>query len=222
MPEIDPSLRAYIETQIIPRYRSFDKAHRTDHVRSVIDRSLRLARHYPETDPGMVYTVAAYHDTGLVGGRERHHLLSGRLVASDPALPRWFTAEQIALMREAVEDHRASAQREPRSIYGRIVAEADRLIDPQTTLRRTVQYGLEHEPALDEQGQYARFRSHLLAKYGEGGYLKLWIPASPNAARLGRLRRLLADEPRLRAAFSRLYRRERGAAEDGPPTGAHR
>lgn len=41
-------------------------------------------------------------------------------------------------MREAVEDHRASSDHEPRSIYGKIVAEADRIIDTDTTLRRTV------------------------------------------------------------------------------------
>lgn len=220
MQEIDPTLRTYIETQIIPRYRSFDKAHRTDHVRTVIAQSLRLARHYPEADAGMVYVAAAYHDAGLAGGREHHHLLSGELVASDAALRRWFTPEQLDVIREAVEDHRASSQREPRSIYGRIVAEADRVIDPQTTLRRTVQYGLEQEPELDEAAQYARFRSHLLAKYGDGGYLKLWIPASPNAARLRTLRRLLADEPLLRVTFRKLYRQERKAAEE-PPCMSH-
>ncbi len=53
-------------------------------------------------------------------------------------------------MREAVEDHRASTDHEPRSLYGKIVAEADRIIDPDTTLRRTVQYGLKQNPAADE------------------------------------------------------------------------
>ena len=51
-----------------------------------------------------------------------------------------------------VEDHRASTDHEPRSIYGKIVAEADRIIDPDITLRRTVQYGLKQNPAADKGG----------------------------------------------------------------------
>ena len=204
MQSVDPTLFAYAEAEIIPRYLGFDKAHHPDHVRTVIRESLRLASRCPDADPDLVYAVAAYHDTGLVAGRERHHLVSGQIVSADATLRRWFDKRQIDLIREAVEDHRASSDHEPRSIYGKIVAEADRIIDPQTTLRRTVQYGLEHFPELDAEEQYARFRRHLQAKYAEGGYLKLWIPFSSNAVRLQELRLLLADEPRLRATFAAL------------------
>lgn len=163
-----PSLATYIEAEIIPRYDSFDRAHDRRHVRSVIDRSLTLARELG-ADPDMAYTVAAYHDTGLVAGRERHHTVSGEILAADTALRRWFDEEQIAAMRCAVEDHRASAKEPPRNLYGRIVAEADRLIEPLVILRRTLQYGLAHCPELDRAEQYARCRAHLHEKYGEGG-----------------------------------------------------
>ena len=172
MKEIDPALVAHIETQILPRYRHFDRAHSTDHVLQVIERSLTLAAPYG-LSPAMVYTIAAYHDTGLAEGREEHHLAGGRILAADPALRRWFSGEEIATMREAVEDHRASSDHEPRSIYGRIVAEADRCIDPPTIIRRTVQYGLAHYPALTREEHYARCLDHLRHKYDEGGYLKL-------------------------------------------------
>ena len=148
-----PSLATYIEAEIIPRYDSFDRAHDRRHVRSVIDRSLTLARELG-ADPDMAYTVAAYHDTGLVAGRERHHTVSGEILAADTALRRWFDEEQIAAMRCAVEDHRASAKEPPRNLYGRIVAEADRLIEPLVILRRTLQYGLAHCPELDRAEQY--------------------------------------------------------------------
>ena len=147
-----PSLATYIEAEIIPRYDSFDRAHDRRHVRSVIDRSLTLARELG-ADPDMAYTVAAYHDTGLVAGRERHHTVSGEILAADIALRRWFDEEQIAAMRCAVEDHRASAKEPPRNLYGRIVAEADRLIEPLVILRRTLQYGLAHCPELDDEAQ---------------------------------------------------------------------
>ena len=108
-------------------------------------------------------------------------------------------------MREAVEDHRASSDHEPRSIYGKIVAEADRIIDTDTTLRRTVQYGLKQKPAADEAWHYQRFHKHLMEKYAPGGYLKLWLPDSKNAERLKELQSIIADEVRLKSIFHRMF-----------------
>lgn len=200
----DPSLVAYIEAEIIPRYEHFDRAHGTDHVRTVIAQSLALAAHY-DVDTDMVYTVAAYHDTGLANGRERHHIDAGRILAEDAELRRRFTEEQIGIMREAVEDHRASSDHPPRTIYGRIVAEADRVIDPATIVRRTVQYGLANYPALDREGHYARCLAHLQKKYAEGGYLRLWIAESDNARRLEELRAIIRDPQRLRRLFDETF-----------------
>ena len=198
------TLQAYIETAILPRYKGFDPAHRTDHALQVIAESLKLAKHYV-VDKRMVYAIAAYHDIGLCEGRERHHLVSGRLVREDKNLRKWFTEEEIEVMAQAVEDHRASLDHAPRSIYGRIVAEADRLIEPMTVLLRTVQYGLSHYPELSKEQHYQRYCEHLQEKYAEGGYLKLWIPESDNASRLAELRALIADEARKREAFEQIY-----------------
>jgi uncharacterized protein len=164
--------------------------------------------HYPEVDANIAYATAAYHDLGLRDGRERHHLVSGEIVQQDERLRQWFTEEEILLIKEAVEDHRASSSHAPRSIYGRIVAEADRAIEPDSTFRRAIQYGLSNHPELDKEAQYERFHQHMLEKYAEGGYLKLWIPESPNAVRLAELRRLIADEKSLRGAFERIYEEE--------------
>ena len=201
-------MKHYIETEIIPRYEAFDKAHRTNHVRQVITESLKLASYY-EVDERMVYTIAACHDIGLCEGREHHHLVSGRLMRADERLREWFTEEEIEIMAQAVEDHRASLDHAPRSIYGRIVAEADRLIEPMTVLLRTVQYGLSHYPELSKEQHYQRYCEHLQEKYAEGGYLKLWIPESDNAARLAELRALIADEARKRVGFEQIYVEER-------------
>ena len=89
-------------------------------MQTVIQESVTLASHY-EVDMNMVYVIAAYHDTGLVEGREFHHLASGKILTDDSRLKEWFTEEQILIMKEAVEDHRASADYEPRTIYGKIV-----------------------------------------------------------------------------------------------------
>ena len=201
-------LREYIQDRIIPQYVNFDKAHQINHAEKVIDESLKLASYY-DVDASMVYVIAAYHDLGLCEGREFHHIVSGRILLADETLRHWFTDEQLLQMKEAIEDHRASNKQAPRSIYGKIVAEADRIIDPEVTLRRTVQYGLSHYPEMDKEQQYKRFREHLTNKYEEGGYLKLWIPQSDNAGRLAELRKLIANEDELQQVFDKLYIEEK-------------
>lgn len=197
----------YIEQHILPQYETLDAAHRTDHATTVIERSMKLARHY-EVNEEMVYVVAAYHDIGLQFGREKHHTDSARLVRDDAHLRQWFTTEQIGTIAEAAEDHRASAKCEPRSIYGRIVAEADRAIEPMSILRRTVQYGLAHYPHLTKEEHWNRTLEHLAEKYAEGGYLRLWISESDNATKLEELREIIKDRVRLRQIFEQIFEQE--------------
>ncbi|MBP3382433.1 MAG: HD domain-containing protein [Tidjanibacter sp.] len=201
---MNSELRAYIEEHILPRYESHDAAHRRDHAEGVIERSLALATHY-DVDPDMVYTIAAWHDVGLCEGREQHHISSGRMLLEDNTMQRWFTTEQLNIMREAIEDHRASSSHPPRTIYGAIVAEADRQIVPEVVMRRTVQYGLAHYPALSREEHWQRFLGHLHEKYDHGGYLKLYIPHSDNAVRLAELRALIAQPALLRTYFETLF-----------------
>ena len=201
------TLQEYIAQHIIPRYEAFDKAHNLTHVTDVIERSMTLAKQYG-VDADMAYTIAAYHDLGLCEGRERHHIVSGEIVTNDSMLPQWFTPEQVTIIKEAVEDHRASNNQAPRSIYGCIVAEADRLIDPDTTLRRTVQYGLKHLDTDNREVHYERFCSHLQEKYAEGGYLRLWLPQSDNKVRLDELRAIITNHEELRRRFDQIFDEE--------------
>lgn len=198
------SLKEYLENSILPLYDGFDAAHQRSHVEMVIGQSLAIAADL-NVDMAMVYTVAAYHDTGLTVNRMTHHLVSGRIVREDMRLRDWFSEEQIEAMAQACEDHRASSDHEPRSIYGKIVAEADRFIDPDTIILRTVQYGMANYPELDKVGQWLRTLDHLHEKYAEGGYLRLWFENSPNVARLNRLREIIKDESLLRKKFDNIY-----------------
>lgn len=200
-------MKHYIETEILPRYEAFDKAHQRDHADYVIGQSLELAKHY-DVDMDMVYAIAAYHDTGLAVDRKTHHIESGKIVRNDRRLDEWFTPEQIETMAQAVEDHRASNKNEPRSIYGKIVAEADRQIDGMTILRRTIQFGLNHYPELDREGHWKRTLEHIYEKYAEGGYLRLWIPESPNAIRLREFQSMVKDTILLRKHFDEIYTQE--------------
>ncbi len=204
---LNPALRAYVEAEILPRYDAFDKGHRRDHALTVIRQALDLAAYY-DVDPDMVYAAAAYHDTGLCEDRKTHHLVSGRIIREDARLREWFSEEQIETIAQAAEDHRASSDHAPRTVYGRLIAEADRQIIPETVIRRCIQFGLSHYPELDKEGHWTRTVEHLQEKYAEGGYLQLWIPQSPNATRLAALRAIIRDKTLLRQIFERIFEEE--------------
>ena len=208
-PSLD--LVEFIETQILPQYAQFDKAHNMEHVTRVIRRSLDLARR-TGADLDMAYTIAAYHDLGLSGPRAIHHITSGKILQQDARLKRWFSPEQVRMMKEAVEDHRASASRAPRSIYGKIVAEADRDIDPEKVIRRTIQFGLSNYPEMDIEGHWHRFVKHMDEKYSVNGYIRLWLQGSENERKLNELRQLIAAPQQLRTVFDRIF------AEEAPLT----
>ena len=204
-PSLD--LIEFVETQILPQYAAFDKAHNMEHVTRVIRRSLELARK-TGTDLDMVYYIAAYHDLGLSGPRAVHHITGGKILIQDARLKKWFSTDQLVMMKEAVEDHRASASRNPRSIYGKIIAEADRDLEPETVIRRTIQYGLSNYPELDTEGHWQRFMKHMDEKYSINGYIHLWIQGSENERCLNELRQLIVAPERMRPIFDRIFKEE--------------
>ena len=194
----------FVERDILPRYNAFGHSHGIVHVQRVIRNALALV---PATgaDIDMVYVIAAYHDLGMEGPRAIHHITGGKILAADARLRRWFSPEQLRVMKEAVEDHRASASHAPRSVYGMIVAEADRDLEPQVVFSRTIEYGLENYRELDRQAQWERFASHMDSKYGANGYIKLWIPNSPNEKSIKTLSDIIADKARLHQVFDELF-----------------
>ena len=212
-------LEKYIYEDIVPQYKAFDNAHKEDHALTVISQAMHLlnsrdawlADHMEadaawrvRIDPQLLLTAAACHDLGLVNGRDRHHLDSGKIIRADANLRNWFNEDEIETIAQAAEDHRASGKAAPRSIYGMMVAEADRVIDSETIIRRTIQFGHKHYPDLDREGHIARAVEHLHEKYGRGGYLKLWIPWSDNAPRLAALQDLIDDDTKLRTEVARI------------------
>jgi uncharacterized protein len=197
----------FIETKILPKYTEFDRAHNLEHVTRVIRRSLDLVK-TTGADINMAYTIAAYHDLGMSGPRAIHHITGGKILAADSRLKKWFTPEQIKIMKEAVEDHRASASRSPRSLYGKIIAEADRDIDVDVVIRRTIQYGLGNYPELDKEGHWKRFQEHMQNKYSKEGYVRLWIPGSPNGKKLSELQNMIEQPVKLHEAFDKIFEEE--------------
>lgn len=207
MEGIPKALAEHVKTHILPLYDGFDSGHRQDHVRSVIRDSLILADALGARRD-VAYAIAAYHDTGLGIGRERHHLEGARILLSDGRLKDFFTRDELSVMAQAIRDHRASATQPPESLYGKIVAEADRLLDAGTVITRCVQYGLDHYPDYSLEAQTRRCVDHLKEKYGRGGYLRLFLEESPNKQRLEQLRRLIDDEEGIRRTVRETIQRE--------------
>lgn len=221
----DLLLDVYIQQSILPQYDAFDGGHKRDHAETVIRESIKLARAY-NADETMAYVIAAYHDLGLKFDREHHHIHSGEILMADETLRQWFTPDQLLTMRDAVEDHRASSKNPPRTIYGAIVAEADRQIDPLTVIHRTMAYSQKLLPEaqfLSSEGRnnpsdngghdyfealYQRSLDHLHEKYAEGGYLHLWLNSERNLQGLAELRALIRNEKKLRALCKEWFFRQ--------------
>ncbi|MDY4161436.1 MAG: HD domain-containing protein [Prevotella sp.] len=204
MEQVSLDLMEFVERNILKRYNAFDAAHNINHAQRVIRGSIKLAQRMG-ADINMAYVVAAYHDLGLEVERATHHIESGKILKADRRLDKWFSAQQIEIMRQAVEDHRASASRAPRNIYGKIVAEADRDLEPMSVIRRTIQFGLAHYPEKTKEEHWDRFVEHLQQKYSSAGYIKLWIAGSDNEQNLRELRRIINDRQQLRQIFEQIF-----------------
>lgn len=200
-------LKKYVEFNILPRYSALDRGHDIHHIQKVIDESLVLARQF-DVNINMVYVIAAYHDIGIEQNRDLHHIVSGKILISDVNLKKWFSQQQMEIMRQAVEDHRASNKYEPRSIYGKIVAEADRDISLTAILCRTVQFGLKNSPYENFEFQFERAYRHIVNKYGEKGYLKLYLHSEKNEKGLAEVRSAINDKETLRNICKKIFDEE--------------
>lgn len=167
---INKKIKEYIETTILPSYEKNDIGHNIEHIKYVIERSLSFASTLNDIDFDMVYTIAAYHDIGHYIDAKNHEKVSADLLLADTNLRKFFTEEQIQTMSEAVYDHRASMEGEPRSIYGKIVSSADRNTLVDVPLRRTYEYRVEHNPNDSLENIIEESRQHIIKKFGKKGY----------------------------------------------------
>ena len=167
---INESLKKYIEEVIFPQYELNDMGHNIDHIMYVIDRSLKFASEVEDINLDMVYTIAAYHDIGHHIDAKNHEVVSAKILGEDEKLKEYFTKEEIEEMVFAVEDHRASLEYEPRSIYGQIVSSADRNTLIEVPLKRTYAYRIEHNPEASLEQIIEESRLHLKNKFGKEGY----------------------------------------------------
>lgn len=184
----------YIENEIFPLYDRNEEGHGINHIKTVIKRSLELANDY-DVDLDMVYTIASYHDLGHYIDRKTHEIISAEIFMKDEKIKQWFTDEQRSIIKEAIEDHRASSNHEPRTIYGKIISTADRtIIDIDNTIKRSYSYGKRNYIGLTEEEQIERVYQHLTEKYGENGYAKVYLEDKEFEDALDKLRQALSNK----------------------------
>ncbi|MBE5819403.1 MAG: HD domain-containing protein [Clostridiales bacterium] len=192
--KINRDLKDYIETNIFPEYCKNEPAHNIDHIKYVIKRSFKFAYTLPNINYNMVYTIAAYHDIGHYIDSKKHEIVSGEIMSRDENLKKFFSEEELNIIKEAIEDHRASAENEPRSIYGKIVSTADRNNTVEACLRRSYTYGKKLEPNLNDEELFERAYKHLNMKFGENGYAKFFFKDEEYENFLKEIRKLLLDK----------------------------
>ena len=166
---MNEELVEYVENNIFPKYVD-GSGHSLGHIKYVIRRSLKFAEQVPEADKNICYVVAAYHDIGRLIDDDFHEKISAAYVRIDDNLKSFFSDEEIELIAEAVEDHRASSKHEPRSIYGKIVSSADRTTSVDGMVRRSIESHLYWGKGQDIDDSIEEARQHLLSKYGKNGY----------------------------------------------------
>lgn len=190
---VTSKLAQYIHDEIFPQYAKNDKGHQLEHIHYVISRSLKFMEQFDNLSADMVYTIAAYHDIAHHINKDEHEILSAKALQNDVKLKLFFTDEQITMMKEAVEDHRASLEYEPRNDYGKIVSSADRSTDIDGFFKRTHAYSLKHFPEYTELERMKRCYQHMKDKYGSGGYAKNYVIDKEYIQFLKTIRELLND-----------------------------
>jgi 8-oxo-dGTP pyrophosphatase MutT (NUDIX family)/HD superfamily phosphodiesterase len=168
-------LKSYIEKEIFPLYSRNDEGHQLDHIQYVIDRSLRFASalntsYCSKINYDMVYTIAAYHDIGHYVDPKRHEIISADMMYQDKNLRMWFGDNEMQTMFQAIRDHRASSDQDPESIYGKIVASADKNTSVVDILRRTYAYGRKNNPEMGWRQIMDEAYRHVCEKFGTNGY----------------------------------------------------
>lgn len=174
---IKQNLKEFIENKIFPIYSTFDKGHDVDHITSVIQRALDLYAFLDDDsiNINLVYASAALHDIGIAVERKNHALHSQEFVMNCDELKEIFNEEEILIIAQAVADHSTSKGIEPRSIYGKIVCDADKDDDLEVSLLRAYEYTKKYYPDYSEEECLENVYEQLAFKFGKEGKVKFWI-----------------------------------------------
>lgn len=192
--KINDEIQKHIENNVFPEYQKNEPAHNLSHIKYVIDRSFKFAQTVPNINYDIVYVVAAYHDIGHHIDPKKHELVSAEIMQKDQELKKFFSEDELKTIKEAIEDHRASSDHEPRSIYGKIVSTADRNNSVNSCLERSYFYGKKLHSEYSDDELFNRAYEHLKQKFGENGYAKFFFKDEEYEKFLTDIRKLLSNK----------------------------
>ena len=172
---INKALESYIKAEILPQYEMNDSGHSLEHIDYVIRRCFKFAEQFSDIDFNMLFAIAVFHDIAHHIDKKNHEKLSAEIFYNNEKMKALFTEEERLIIREAIEDHRASSNNSPRSDYGKIISSADRSTDVDDFLRRTHAYTLKHFPNCTKEEMLKRAYEHTEQKYGKSGYAKHYV-----------------------------------------------
>lgn len=172
---INKDLKIYIKNDILPQYEKNDNGHSLEHIDYVLKRCFKFEEQFRNIDFNILYTIATFHDIAHHIDKKNHEKLSAEIFYSNEKMKEFFSEQERKLIKEAIEDHRASSASSPRSDYGKIISSADRSTDIDDFLRRTHAYTLKHFPDCTNEDILRRAYEHTEQKYGKSGYAKHYV-----------------------------------------------
>ncbi len=198
---ININLINYIEKNIFPEYSKNDDGHNLEHIKYVIHRCIKFAEQFDNIDLNILYTIAAFHDIAHHIDKSNHEILSAKIFYENEDMKQFFTQEERIIIKEGIEDHRASSENIPRSDYGKIISSADRSTDVDEFLKRTHAYTLKHQPECTVKEMIKRAYNHTKDKYGESGYAKSYVIDEEYNNFKNQINELISDKEK----FKQLY-----------------
>lgn len=201
---MNKDLIKYIENKIFPEYSKNESGHGIEHIKYVINRCVNFAEQFDNIDLDMLYTIAAFHDIGHLIDKKNHEILSAKIFYDNDDMKRFFNEEQRIIIKEGIEDHRASSNCIPRSDYGKIISSADRSTDVKEFLKRTHLYTLKHEPDLNNDEIIERAYNHTKDKYGKLGYAKNYVIDEEYNNFKNKINELLNDKEKFKQYYLQL------------------
>ena len=166
---VDNNLKEYIKNNILPEYDLIDGGHNINHINYVLKRAFELCDNY-DINNNILYVCVCFHDLACHIDRDNHEILSAKRAFEDEYLNNYFNKDDMKIINEAIEDHRASLEYIPRNIYGKILSSADRKVEVKEYLKASLSYGKKKLPNLTEEESIERSYEYANKKFGKDGY----------------------------------------------------
>ena len=167
--KIDINLIEYIEKSILPEYDLNDKGHNKNHIEFVLKRAFEISKEY-DIDYDILYVCVCFHDIACHINRDIHEVLSAEIAFKDKYLNEFFNNNEMNIIKEAIEDHRASSNNIPRNIYGKILSSADRKVDIKTYFVSSLFFKATDISKVNMEEAIEKSYNHAIDKFGKNGY----------------------------------------------------